>query len=190
MPKGQLIVIYGLMFSSKTSYLLGRLSSYCAIKKKVIYVSSDIDTRSTITFSTHNAMLTDVEIPDITYKKIHSFTNETLLALQNYDVIGIDEAQFFDSSLQAVRSLVAMRKIVLIAGLLVDVKDQVFGYTLSMIPFANEAIPLRGYCHKCAEKGEVTQAVVCRKIQVDGGAIIDVGASDKYIILCSDCDAN
>ena len=165
---GKLTIIHGPMFSSKTSYLLGKLSSYTAIEnKKVVYICSSIDTRSTYTFSSHNKMLID-NINFIDSMKIKLFNKDIIDQLMKYDIIGVDEGQFFGEDIFELLSLVEEHnKTVIISGLLINFSRSKFGYLNDLIPFADEVIHLKGYCHNCAKKGHVVEALFTKLLDLN-----------------------
>ena len=86
----QLEIIIGCMFSGKTTEMLRRVSRYEAIGKKILIINHSLDTRTDDSVCTHNK-----------HKKKAIKTKKLLSLLDNKkfkeaEVIGIDEAQFFN----------------------------------------------------------------------------------------------
>ncbi|GAG63614.1 unnamed protein product [marine sediment metagenome] len=98
-------IIIGPMFSGKSTELLRRLNIYATMKLNVLYVNSSFDDRATTMWSTHNPTMKS--IGNIAATKVQNLSElneeitcvrgeESLKAhLSSFDVIGIDEAQFF-----------------------------------------------------------------------------------------------
>lgn len=187
-----LTIIFGTMFSSKTSYLLGRLSSLKS-HYKVIYVNHSFDDRSKCNVSTHNVLINIDDNDSLTFigKRDNEInyikTNKlNLEMLEKYDVIGIDEAQFFEESLiNDVLYLVEQRhKHVYVAGLLITSERREFGYLNKLIPFADDIVQLKSYCSICRD---TTPALFCIKRDKNNKSEISVGGSDKYQPVCREC---
>ena len=83
-------LIIGPMYAGKTTELLRRLNIYQEFGFKTLYVSSSLDSRSNLPFSTHNPLLKSIgKIDSIKVKNLFDVNFE------QYNVIGIDEGQFF-----------------------------------------------------------------------------------------------
>ena len=76
--------------------------------------------------------------------------------LSNYDVLGIDEAQFDKEILTIVESIANSSKIVILAGLDGLFQRKFIGYLLDLIPMAESLKKLSAVCMKCKEKGSFT----------------------------------
>ena len=83
-------LIIGPMFSGKTSALIRDLQLCSDIGLKCIYVNSTLDNRSENNYSTHNPLIKSIGTFDS--MKMDYLDTELFL---DYDVIGIDESQFF-----------------------------------------------------------------------------------------------
>src|SRR5436305_1726513 len=99
---GRLFLFIGPMFSRKTSRLLAELSTYADLQISVAYINHSLDERETQCegngVTTHNCLFKG--LPD----KITSLKSDKLssLNLDRFDVIGIDEAQFFPDLISVV----------------------------------------------------------------------------------------
>ena len=92
MIKTRIEIILGCMFSGKSTELLRRCNRYKAIGKDVLLINHKNDTRTENKIKTHN------KITQEAHKLTHllDLLNENNDLFQKSDVIGIDEAQFFD----------------------------------------------------------------------------------------------
>ena len=177
-------IIIGPMFSGKTTELLRRLTTYNSIGKKCIYVNSSLDTRENTDFSTHNPLIKDLNINSL---KVDNINYDFLRKIKDYDVIGIDESQLFNGTLEicVTRLVDDMGKIVIVSGLNGDYKRHKFGRILDLIPHCDSIIKLYPYCKTCGNKGIITKALFSKRI-TDRNEVIDVGY-DNYIPVCREC---
>jgi len=182
----QLQVITGPMMAGKTTELLKRLLRYSSIGKKCLYVNSILDTRGE-TYSTHNPIYKEVfENENITFFST-KLLDHGYIYYEYFDVIAIDEAQFFTYLKDIVVHMVDdMKKIVIVSGLDLDFKRNKFGEINELIPFADKTTKLFSYCMECSKIGKVTNALFTHKT-VEGDSEIDVGGSEKYKPLCREC---
>lgn len=119
--RGWIEVICGSMFSGKTEELIRRLKRVKIANLKVEIFKPAIDTR----YDETNIVSHDTNV--ITSTPVENSQNILLLA-QGADVIGIDEAQFFDAELPNVCDELAYRGIrVIVAGLDMDFTGKPFG---------------------------------------------------------------
>ena len=128
---GTIDVITGPMYSAKTTELIKRLSIEAEMGFMVLYINHLVDEeRSTNDFSTHNPVYKEKidEVVNFHFKK-----TDDLMALiegeslDKYDVIGIDEAQFFNELINPVLYLAEeLNKHVIVAGLSLDSSRQKF----------------------------------------------------------------
>lgn len=143
--KGWIEVICGSMFSGKTEELLRRLRRAKFANKKIEIFKPGVDTRYDNT---------DVVSHD--KNKIRSTPvshSENILLLANdTEVIGIDEAQFFDSGLVAVCEKLALNgKRVIIAGLDMDYKGKPFGPIPQLLSVADYITKVHAICMVCGD---------------------------------------
>jgi thymidine kinase len=193
---GTLEIITGPMFSNKTTELTRRLCIYSTIGSKVLYVNSDKDTRTDTVISTHNKLLNTS--PCQLEMKL---TKTKLLAdinWKDYNVIGIDEAQFFDDLFKVVtEQMLPAGKIVIVAGLDGDKDKKPFGDLLFLIPFSKDCKKLNAKCLMCAKEGidkngipndvdaPFTKLIISNPIQKPGkdGQTL-VGGKGTYMAVC------
>lgn len=171
-----LTVIVGCMFSGKSEELLRRLKRAEIAGLKVLLVKPAIDTRGTAEriCSRDGRCMDAVSVPHAT---------DIPAAAAPYEVIGIDEVQFFDPEIvEAVRTIYAQGKRVIIAGLDTDHRDEPFGSTHLLMAIAEaEVVKLRAVCMRCRGEGTRTFRKSTSQAQ------IEIGDADKYEALCYQC---
>lgn len=139
---GELHLIIGCMFSGKTTELLKISKRLDSIGKKVLLINYYEDTRYSNT---------DVTTHDNDSISIKSFFLKNLDSVDytNYDVICINEAQFFNSLKLFCQKVLESDKIIYVSGLDGDFKQEPFGEILSLIPLCNTLCKLNAFCKIC-----------------------------------------
>jgi len=176
MSAGSLTVVVGCMFSGKSEELLRRLKRVEIAGLRVLIVKPAIDTRGTA----ERICSRDGRCMDAVSVRTSA---EIPRAAMDYDAIGIDEVQFFDTGITTViRTLYAQGKRIYTAGLDTDHRDEPFGSTHLIMAIAEaEVVKLRAVCMRC--RGEATRTFRKSTSQ----AQIEVGDGDKYEALCYTC---
>lgn len=183
---GFLDVIIGPMYSGKTDYLLRELNIFSIMGARTLYVNHSLDTRGEI-FSSHNPLISPDSLGKIDTKKVFDVA-ELISAADDYLVIGIDEAQFFNGLKDAVMHLVEEKgKRVLVAGLSGNYLREPFGDLIQLIPVCDRVTKLSSCCSICAKAKQIKQAHFSHRIQSEMKKEILVGAKDEYIPLCREC---
>lgn len=163
------------MFSGKTEELIRRLKRVKIANLKVEIFKPAIDTRyneSSIVSHDTNAILST---PIDNSQKI-------LLMAQDVDVIGVDEAQFFDDQLPYVCDELAYRGIrVIVAGLDMDFTGKPFGQMPFLMAKADFVTKLHAICVNCGHIASFSY----RKIPNEDRVML--GAQDVYEPLCRKC---
>ena len=173
--RGRIEVICGSMFSGKTEELIRRLKRAKFARQKVEIFKPALDTR-----------YSDVEVVShdsnhITSTPIESSASILLLA-SDVDVVGIDEAQFFDSELVEVCNELASRGVrVIIAGLDMDFRCQPFGPMPALMAVADSVTKVHAICVKCGNLAYVSHRLV------DGEKQVLLGEKMEYEPLCREC---
>jgi thymidine kinase len=175
------------MYASKTSEVIRRLIIYHDIGKKVLYLNTTLDTRSEEPFSTHNETIGKVPF--------HALKTKTLSEqnITNYDVIAIDEAQFFSDLKSCVLRWVDVdKKIVIVAGLNGDYRREQFGQINDLIPHADFITKLTPFCLGCVKQQKMrtahfTKRIVCKEGETEN---ILIGGKEAYIPVCRECYLN
>ncbi|MBU0472664.1 MAG: thymidine kinase [Bacteroidetes bacterium] len=169
---GWIEVISGCMFSGKTEELIRRLRRAKFAKLKVIIFKPKIDDRySKDEIVSHS----EQALPSTMIEK----AEEILALIKDADIIGIDEAQFFDDKISnVVLKLAKMGKRVIVAGLDMDYKGEPFGPMPTLLAIAEYVTKPKAICVVCGSPATMTQRITDSKAQVD------VGATDKYEARC------
>jgi len=137
---GWIEVICGSMFSGKTEELIRRLKRAQFAKQKVEIFKPSIDTRY------HEEMVVSHDANEIRSTPVTSSASMKLLA-QGCEVIGIDEAQFFDDGIVAVCNELANSGIrVIVAGLDMDFKGNPFGPMPALMATAEYVTKVHAVC--------------------------------------------
>lgn len=137
---GWIEVICGSMFSGKTEELIRRLRRAQFARQKVEIFKPAIDTRY------HDDMVISHDANEIRSTPVESAAMLRLLA-QDCDVVGIDEAQFFDDEIIAVCNDLANNGIrVIVAGLDMDFKGNPFGPMPALMATAEYVTKVHAVC--------------------------------------------
>jgi thymidine kinase len=172
---GSIEVIAGSMFSGKTEELIRRLKRAKIAKLKVEIFKPAMDTRysmaEVVSHDENSILSTPVEN-----------SGNIMLLTGDVDVIGIDEAQFFDHGLIDVSvSLANMGIRVIIAGLDMDFKGNPFGPIPGLMAVADHITKVHAICMRC---GDVAQFSY-RFSKAD--KLVLLGEKDEYEPLCRSC---
>lgn len=173
--QGRIEVICGSMFSGKTEELIRRMKRARFAKQKVEIFKPAIDVR----YSDEDVVSHDHNI--IPSTPIDS-SDSILLLSSDTDVVGIDEAQFFDNRLPDVCNELANRGVrVIVAGLDMDYKGIPFGPIPALCAIADEVTKVHAICVKCGALAYVSH----RLIHNDKRVLL--GEKDEYEPLCREC---
>ncbi|WP_319272917.1 thymidine kinase [uncultured Draconibacterium sp.] len=172
---GTIEVVAGSMFSGKTEELIRRLKRAKIAKQKVEIYKPMVDVR-----------YSETEVVSHDENAIHSTPVENsaniLLLAGDVDVIGIDEAQFFDKGLiNVVNQLANMGIRVIIAGLDMDFKGEPFGPIPGLMAVADYVTKVHAICVRCGSIAQFSHRL-SEKEQV-----VLLGEKDIYEPLCRSC---
>jgi len=172
---GWIEVICGAMFSGKTEELIRRLNRALIAKQKVEIFKPAVDKRYSIRkVVSHN----ENEIRSTPVQ----FAGDILMLAGNCDVVGIDEAQFFDNSLvDVVKKLANNGKRVVIAGLDMDYTGKPFDPVPELMAIAEYVTKVHPICVRCGNIANHSHRLAKSKEQVL------VGEKDSYEPLCRKC---
>ncbi|XP_052178078.1 thymidine kinase a [Diospyros lotus] len=176
-PSGEIHVIVGPMFAGKTTALLRRINSEGSNGRNVAMIKSSKDTRYAVdSVVTHDG----TKFPCWALPNLLSFSQKFgLEAYEKLDVIGIDEAQFFDDLYDfCCNAADRDGKIVIVAGLDGDYLRRSFGSVIDLMPLADSITKLTARCELCGKKAFFT----FRKIDETKTELI--GGSDVYMPVC------
>ncbi len=172
---GRIEVVCGSMFSGKTEELIRRLRRAKFAHQKVEIFKPAIDVR----YSEEDVVSHDQN--HITSTPIDSSASILLLS-SDIDVVGIDEAQFFDAGLVDVCNELAYRGVrVIIAGLDMDYKGVPFGPMPALCAIADDVTKVHAICVRCGSLAYVSH----RKVANDRRVLL--GETGEYEPLCREC---
>ncbi|MEI7594436.1 MAG: thymidine kinase [Bacteroidota bacterium] len=173
--KGWIEVICGSMFSGKTEELIRRLKRATFAKQKVEIYKPQIDNRY------HEENVVSHDSNQILSTPVPASENILLLA-NDVDVVGIDEAQFFDDELVNVCNILANRGIrVIVAGLDMDFKGNPFGPIPALMANAEYVTKVHAICVKCGDLAQFSHRTNTTE------KLVMLGETESYEPLCRNC---
>lgn len=173
--RGSIEIICGSMFSGKTEELMRRLRRAKFANQRIEVFKPALDTR-----------YDEVEVVSHDRNSITSTPVESsasiLLMSSEVDVVGIDEAQFFDPGLIAVAQELADKGVrVIIAGLDMDFRRQPFGPMAELCAIADSVDKIHAICVECGRLANYSYRLV------SGDAQVLLGEVKEYAPLCRIC---
>lgn len=173
--KGWIEVICGSMFSGKTEELIRRLKRAQYAQQKIEIFKPAIDVR----YDEEKVVSHDAN--EINSTPVPSSANILLLA-NDVDVIGIDEAQFFDAELPTVCTALANRGIrVIVAGLDMDYLGKPFGPIPNLMAMAEYVTKVHAICVDCGDLANHSNRIV------NSDKLVHLGEQEEYQALCRFC---
>ena len=162
------------MFSGKTTELFRRIKRYTAAHENCLVVRYEKDTR----YSTNHASTHDREMLRATGA---ASLGEVAAMVAEYDVIGVDEGQFYPDLVEMVEQFAAQGKKVVISALDGDFRRKPFGRVLELVPMAESVTKLTAVCTFCHADAPFTRRITSET------AIEVIGGADKYVACCRAC---
>jgi len=157
---GWIEVICGCMFSGKTEELIRRLNRALIARQKVEIFKPVKDVRY------HREQIVSHNATTIRSTPVN-FASDILLLAGNCDVVGIDEAQFFDDAVVEVcNSLANNGKRVIVAGLDMDFEGKPFGPMPNLLAVAEFVTKLHAICAQSGELASFSFRLVNDNAQV------------------------
>jgi thymidine kinase len=173
--KGQIEVICGSMFSGKTEELIRRLTRARLAKQQVEIFKPSVDTRY---HDTHVVSHNETSIRSTPV----NFAGDILLLSGTCDVVGIDEAQFFDEEIVRVVQLLANQgKRVILAGLDMDFEGKPFDPMPKLMAIAEYVTKVHAICMKCGDLAAFSYRLSAATEKVM------LGEKDSYEARCRKC---
>jgi len=173
--RGWIEVICGSMFSGKTEELIRRLKRARFAKQKTEIFKPIVDTR----YSEESVVSHDEN--SIVSTPVSTAANILLLA-NDVDVVGVDEAQFFDMGLVEVCNTLASNGVrIVVAGLDMDYLGRPFGPIPGLLATAEYVTKVHAICVKCGNLAQHSH----RTEQND--KLVVLGETDFYEPLCRAC---
>jgi thymidine kinase len=173
--KGQIEAICGSMFSGKTEELIRRLTRARLASQHVEIFKPKVDTRDDVM---HIVSPNDTSIRSTPV----SFAGDILLLSGTCDVVGIDEAQFFDEDIVRVVQLLANQgKRVILAGLDMDFEGNPFDPMPKLMAIAEYVTKVHAICMKCGDLATFSFRLSALKEKVV------LGEKESYEARCRKC---
>lgn len=172
---GWIEVICGSMFSGKTEELIRRLKRAQFANQKVEIFKPALDVRyskeEVVSHDAHAIPSTPVETAD-----------SILLLTGDVEVVGIDEAQFFDENIVGVCQLLANKGIrVICAGLDMDYLGKPFGPMPALMAVAEYVTKVHAICVRCGNLAHHSHRIAV------GDKLVMLGEKDTYEPICRHC---
>ena len=179
---GRLEVICGSMFSGKSEELIRRLRRAEFAQQKTQVFKHTLDNRSTIE---HIHAHSGNSLAAIAADNAHHIIS---FVLENTQVIGIDEVQFFAQDIiDIVNILISQGKRVIVAGLDLDFRALPFGCMPSLLALADSVTKLNAVCMVCGVDAHHTQRLVNGSPARFHDPLIMIGAQECYQARCRKC---
>ena len=180
---GILEVICGPMFSGKSEELIRRLRRAKIAQQKVITFKPHVDNRYALEYVvSHDGNKVEAR-PLLNVADINE-----IVAANNANVIGIDEAQFFSHDLvNVVCQLINENRRVIVAGLDLDFRGTPFGCMPLLLAIADKVSKLQAICTQCGHDAHFTQRLVNGNPARFDDPIIMIGAQEAYQARCRGC---
>ena len=166
-------LVCGPMFSGKTTELLRRMRRHMYANRRCVVLKHAKDVRYDASkCCTHDgASLEAVQLSELS-----QFSD-----VDRYDVVGIDEGQFFPDIVEFCERVANAGKLVIVAALDGDCRRKPFGHIPELMPVAESVVKLNAVCSKCG-----TEAAFTRRFVEDARTEV-VGGSEIYEALCRRC---
>ena len=173
--EGKIELIIGPMFSGKSTRLIEQMRKYVYKAKKTIMVKYYADQR----YSEKSEVVTHdlIKYDSINCKLLRN----SFETLKQYDVIGIDEGQFFADLVEVCEELALMGKNILIAALNGDFRMEPFPVIQRIISKADKIKLLKAYCFNCHKDAKFSLRIV------QSNETVLIGAGEAYKPACREC---
>ena len=173
--EGKIVLILGPMFSGKSTRLIEVIRKYTYKAKKTIMVKFYADQR----YSDKSEVVTHdlIKYDSIDCKNLR----DSMETLKKYDVIGIDEGQFFPDLVEVCEELASLKKTVIIAALNGDFRMEPFPVISKIISKADKIKLLKAYCFNCHKDARFSLRIV------QSNETVLIGAGEAYKPACREC---
>ena len=183
--KGWIEVICGPMFAGKSEELLRRVNLLKYADVKYLLFKPLVDTRTPKVVKSRDGRNQNA----ITVEKARDIIDHINSKVDNYQVIAIDEVQFFDDEIAEVCTYLANNKyIVIVAGLDSDFAGEPFKSTMKLLAYAEVVTKLSAICTNCGAPASMTEKISKNRVAADYMSDkIEVGDSELYAARCRHC---
>lgn len=167
-------LIIGPMFSGKTSELLRRIEINIIAKKKCILIKPKLDARyDKNKIVTHDKKMKDAVV-------VYKLEDVDVI---DFDVIGIDEGQFFPDIYETTKKWHDAGKIIIIAMLNGTSDRELFDGTGELFALCRNITKLHAVCKSCFQEN----AIYSYRHKTDNKNKIMLGGEEDYSPLCPQC---
>ncbi|AHL23245.1 thymidine kinase [Thermococcus nautili] len=183
-PEGFLEVITGPMFAGKTSELIKRIERQAYAKRKVALFKPSIDDRySRSDVVAHNGLRYRAYVVPTSEEGVERIVE--LTRKEGFDVIGIDEVQFFPMGIvDALNELADEGVYVIASGLNLDFKAEPFPVMKELLVRADNIVYLTAVCTVCGRPATRSQRLIDGKPAPRDSPVIMVGGKESYEARC------
>lgn len=180
MRGGKFYLIVGPMFSGKSTHLLTIKRKYEILGYRTLVITHDMDKRydTESKVCTHDKMMCDAT-------PVHDMNQNSRIwnMISEYDLILVDEGQFFLDLIPFVKHVLALKKDIYIAALIANYKREPFPSIIPLYAYADKIIHQTALCRLCKSG----KAPFTRRHNCHSKEDILVGESDIYESLCRTC---
>ncbi len=176
MREGKIQAIFGPMFSGKSTELLRKITRHKIANKKCLVINYVLDNRYSMeeVAATHDKRF----IPAKKLKALSDLSDDEAL---EYDVIGVDEGQFFPDLVAYCDRWADMGITVIVAALDCTFEKKSFGFVPDLLAISENVKKLSAICKECNAKASFTKRIVkSREINL-------VGGTECYTPVCRKC---
>ena len=173
--EGKIELILGPMFSGKSTRLIELIRKSVYKAKKSIMIKFFADQR----YSEKSEVVTHdlIKYDSIDCKNLR----DSFELLKNYDVIGIDEGQFFPDIVEVCQDLALLKKTVIVAALNGDFRIEPFPVISRLIPKADKIKLLKAYCFHCHKDAHFSLRIA------QNNETVLIRAGEAYKSACREC---
>lgn len=177
---GRLEVIVGPMYSGKSEELMRRLRRSTIAGKSVVLFKPQFDRRYKHNqVVSHAGMEMDaILLTDVSQLRVDAF---------GYDVVGIDEVQFFTDIWEPIMYMAGRGQTVVVSGLDQTFRREPFGEIPTLLSLADRIDKLSAVCHSCGADATLTQRLIDGKPAPFDGPTVQVGGLESYEARCRKC---
>ena len=173
--EGRLVLILGPMFSGKSTRLIEIIRKFTYKAKKTIMIKYFEDKR----FSEKSEVVTHdlIKYDSLDCRNLR----DSFEILKNYDVIGIDEGQFFPDLVEISEKLVLLKKFVIITALNGDFRMEPFPVIAKIISKADKIKLLKAFCFFCHKDAKFSLRII------KSNETVLIGSEEAYRPACREC---
>ena len=173
--EGRLVLILGPMFSGKSTRLIEIIRKFAYKAKKTIMIKYFEDKR----FSEKSEVVTHdlIKYDSLDCRNLR----DSFEILKNYDVIGIDEGQFFPDLVEISEKLVLLKKFVIITALNGDFRMEPFPVIAKIISKADKIKLLKAFCFFCHKDAKFSLRII------KSNETVLIGSEEAYKPACREC---